>query len=124
MSDPFVPECVDCGACCFGHDQWVKVSPSDFERMDDGARSLTELSKGAGQIDKSGKLHPDRRMRMDHRKCSALMFDKDTSRWGCSIYEVRPDVCRRFERGSDRCASERKTKGTMALTAASSLVRK
>ncbi|NRA72465.1 MAG: YkgJ family cysteine cluster protein [Gammaproteobacteria bacterium] len=42
-------------------------------------------------------------LRLDDGWCSAL--DRDTLM--CSIYEVRPWICREFEMGSYECANER-----------------
>ena len=47
--------------------------------------------------------------RLDDGWCAAL--DRDSMR--CTIYEVRPLICREFETGSPECRDERGTMGTI-----------
>lgn len=47
-------------------------------------------------------------MRMENGHCAALVATPDGV--ACSIYEVRPEICRTLERGSPECAGELETK--------------
>jgi Fe-S-cluster containining protein len=93
--DAPVPECLSCGACCFG--LIVRVDPDDEERLTlEERRELT-------QPDQSGVLAlraaPDGR-------CLALEVTE--GRFFCRIYDRRPGVCVAFERGSRPCADARR----------------
>ncbi len=90
-----MPECTDCGACCFNeHPDYIRVFVVDYERMDDRALAFTTVRNGA------------RFLRFEKGRCSALGIDLVTNRVGCSIYGMRPDVCRWLERGSGECRSQ------------------
>jgi Fe-S-cluster containining protein len=101
-----VPGCVDCGCCCFSRTpEYVRVFGVDWERMDDRARSLTDA-------------HENRiAMRMTDGRCAALVIDGADRTFRCSIYEVRPDVCRSLERGSGACRADRHEKAERPLLA-------
>jgi len=90
-----VPPCTECGACCFnGHPDYIRVFAVDLERMDARALALTVVRDGG------------RYLRFEDGRCAALGLDPATDRVGCSIYEMRPDVCRWLERGSGECRSQ------------------
>ena len=52
------------------------------------------------------------------------MIDPLARRYVCSIYEMRPDVCRALERGSGQCRGELATKAERPLLAVEALLRK
>ncbi len=106
-----VPGCVECGCCCFSFlAEYVRVFGIDWERMDDRARSFTEA-------------HENRvAMRMADGHCSALVVDPVERSYRCSIYEVRPDVCRSLERGSGGCRADRHEKRERPLLAVERLL--
>lgn len=92
-------DCRTCGACCRGRPGTVLVDPDDLARF-----------RAAGRDDLAASLAPG------HFSLDALPAHDDgqcvyqgtaTSRSDCSIYEIRPDSCRRFERGSTECLSAR-----------------
>lgn len=70
----------------------------DLERMDERAFALTEERDG------------HRFLRFAEGRCAALSLDHANSHVGCSIYEMRPDVCRWLERGSGECRSQLESK--------------
>jgi hypothetical protein len=45
-------------------------------------------------------------MRLEEGRCAALGVDLESGRFGCTIYEQRPDVCRSLERGTGACRAE------------------
>ena len=47
----------------------------------------------------------------DLQKCAALVIDREHGTFACSIYEIRPDVCRDLLRGSGECRGEIAGKG-------------
>ncbi len=96
-----MPECTDCGACCFNeHAGYIRVFLVDYARMDERALGFCTEEEGV------------RHLRFENGHCSALGVDRDTNRVGCTIYEMRPDACRWLERGSGECRSQLSAKWT------------
>ena len=98
MSD--VLDCRTCGACCRGRAGTILVDSSDRVRF-----------RQSGRDDLCSSLVPG------HFSLDALPSHQDgqcvhqgtaQSPLDCAIYELRPDSCRRFERGSHECLSARK----------------
>jgi hypothetical protein len=90
-----VPECTSCGTCCFSElDVYIRVFGIDLDRMDDRAQAFTHFI--------SNRCY----MRIDDGRCTALVVDPIARTFKCSIYEMRPDVCRSLERGSGNCRAD------------------
>lgn len=88
---PAPVDCQSCGACC-SHYKLIDLYSDDpnFRYLVD--LGLVEAIEGGGFS-----------MKMDaNRRCIALTGNvgEQTS---CSVYDHRPESCRSFERGSDRC---------------------
>lgn len=95
-----VPECVECGACCFSQNpRYLRVAGVDYERLADDAERLTHFIENQAY------------MRLVDGHCAALTYDAEAGHYLCSVYEHRPDVCRWLKRGSGQCAAERHDKG-------------
>src|SRR5688572_1927549 len=97
-------ECDLCGGCC-------RTFPI-FASETDAAREPRIANEG-----KRLALHlqtPDWKVQLYplpfHETCCFL----DTQSH-CTIHETRPDVCRRFEAGSDQCQEARRRMGLRAL---------
>lgn len=106
-----VPECVDCGCCCFSLvPEYVRVFGIDLDRMDDRARAFTDFDGHRCS------------MRMVDGHCAALVVDPDARTYRCSIYAMRPDVCRSLERGSGACRADRHEKADRPLIAVERLL--
>ena len=88
--------CQACGACCATSANWPRFSTEDDEALD---RIPSELVNARG----SG-------MRCDGARCAALMgrIGEATS---CSVYAVRPDVCRACMPGDPECLMARARHG-------------
>lgn len=86
-----VPECQDCGACCFWEsDGYVHLWGGDHAALTrEEQRTLTEWQGNRCFM----------RMQDDH--CAALTA-KD-GKFTCSVYERRPFLCSELERGGDGC---------------------
>jgi uncharacterized protein len=95
--------CQACGACCAYSANWPRFSTEDDEALD---RIPTELvnTRGSG-------------MRCDGDRCAALM-GKVGEATACSIYDVRPEVCRTYRPGDAECAMARRKFGLAALPSA------
>lgn len=94
MSAPEVPECLRCGACCFGPGQrYVRVTGDDHALLGDEAERLTLFIENRCY------------MRMHEGHCAALLIRADGG-FFCSVYAQRPSVCRELARGSGACIAE------------------
>jgi Fe-S-cluster containining protein len=94
MSEGAIPECLQCGACCFGEgERYVPVTGDDHARLDDDAERLTVFF-GIRCF-----------MRMEQGHCAALEISAD-GRFACSVYSRRPATCRELERGGPACGAE------------------
>ena len=108
-----LPECLACGRCCFSElPEYIRVFGCDLDRMDDRAQALTHFI--------GNRCY----MRMGASHCAALVIDPVLLRFACSIYEMRPDVCRSLERGSGQCRADRYEKAERPLIAIESLLRR
>lgn len=92
------PDCQQCGACCSFGEQWIEVTQADYERLPHSLFVEPAIEEG----DWPGEL-PPYTMRTRNDRCVALQGDIGRS-CTCLIYERRPEICRRFERGSPECA--------------------
>lgn len=98
-------DCQTCGACCVSHADegtLADVSSADRERMSKRTirlHVLNESTKTVWKHQSGGPLHG-----MKACVCTALVGSA-LHRVRCSIYAERPDVCREFEPGSERCRS-------------------
>ena len=108
-----VPECLECGACCFSKlATYVRVGGDDYQRLGEKASDLTEF-------------HGNRcYMRMVDGHCAALSIDSAERRFVCRIYADRPATCRDLARGSPSCQGEIHTKGERPMVALRSLLRR
>lgn len=99
-----VPECIECGCCCFSRAQdYLRVAGIDYERLGEVAEALTEFIENRAY------------MKMKDGHCGALVYDPAQKAYLCSVYERRPDVCRWLERGSGQCSAERHEKAERPL---------
>jgi Fe-S-cluster containining protein len=80
--------CRTCGACCSFSAEWPRFSLEDETALDRIPRAFVDDEKG--------------RMRCDGDRCLALTGDVGVST-ACTIYTVRPDVCRACLPGDDAC---------------------
>lgn len=107
-----VPECMDCGVCCFSSlPEYVRVFGVDWDRMGDRARELTQFI--------GNRCY----MRIEDGRCAALVIDAGARRFSCSIYEERPDCCRALERGQGACLADLDQKADRPLIAVEALLR-
>jgi Fe-S-cluster containining protein len=93
-----VSPCQSCGACCSFDASWPR-----FTLEDDAAIARIP----AKFVARSG-------MRCVGDRCSALLGEVGKST-ACSIYDIRPDVCRACEPGDDACNMARRHYGMSAL---------
>jgi Fe-S-cluster containining protein len=97
-----VPDCMTCGACCAVM-PCVGVPPN----LDLDPELYWDITTEAN----GGEIVVDRYLRRSGETliCSALDFTETSV--ACSIYESRPQMCRDFEAGSDRCHALRRAVG-------------
>lgn len=97
---PVLPDCQDCGACCFTRArEHVLLSRDDLDRLVVG---------GAGRLLKAVTADSASLRTRDTvpggpplRPCIALVVNEGC--FTCSVYPLRPNACRTLERGSDAC---------------------
>jgi uncharacterized protein len=85
--------CQRCGACCAYSAEWPRFSLESEEALALIPLALIDDSRG--------------RMRCDGQRCSALQGEIGKST-ACSIYTVRPDVCRTCQPGDPECLIARR----------------
>ena len=85
-------DCQTCGACCSYSSEWPR-----FTMESDDALDLIPPQFVAAD---------ERGMRCDNERCSALAGRVGVST-SCTIYEVRPDVCRACSPGDHACRTAR-----------------
>jgi hypothetical protein len=95
-------DCTRCGSCCFSErDDYIAVFAVDEARMDASTLQRTHLRAGR------------RFMRFSEGRCDALKREGD--RLVCSIYAMRPDVCRWLLKDSGECRAQVAEKRERAL---------
>lgn len=101
-----VPECLDCGTCCFSRlETYVRVSGDDHARLGDRADELVWFEGNRAY------------MRMVDGHCGALGIDVGSGQLVCGTYATRPQTCRDLARGSPACLGELETKQERPLLA-------
>ena len=90
LSDTF--DCQTCGACCSFSDAWPRFSLEEDAQLD-------LIPEGFVADDLGG-------MRCEDGRCSALAGAVGTMT-RCTIYAIRPDVCRACMPGGDDCLMAR-----------------
>jgi Fe-S-cluster containining protein len=86
-------DCGSCGACClFPHEDFLPLTNHDLSLLGpQRANDWTFTSNG------------QRYMRSKEGVCVAL--EKINGELLCSIYDIRPELCRSFSQGSEECRS-------------------
>ena len=98
MALPSIPEfdCQSCGACCAYSADWPRFSTEDDAQLDRIPAKLVSATETG--------------MRCEGARCSALA-GKVGQATSCTIYEIRPDVCRACMPGDGDCLIARKAFG-------------
>lgn len=101
--DAPIPDCVTCGACCMAL-PCVGVRPAE----EIPAENYWDVTIEG----ETGEIVVDRFLRRDGEThyCTSLEIENET-RALCRIYENRPQICRDFEAGSDKCHALRRAFG-------------
>src|SRR5664279_4508873 len=93
-------DCLTCSACCRGHAGVILVSAEDLLRF-----------KRAGRTDLAERIVPGHfsEEAMETRADNACVhLGRPGLPHHCSIYELRPNICGEFERGSWQCLEARR----------------
>jgi Fe-S-cluster containining protein len=91
-------DCLSCGACCYGPEEYVAVAGPDADRM-------SARTRGRFVVERR-----DRRfLRMVHGHCAALHARQ--GHFSCRIYGERPTPCRIVEPGGRECLDARRRRG-------------
>lgn len=84
--------CQSCGACCSFSREWPRFTTEDEAELGLIPGALIDASLG--------------RMHCNGDRCSALTGEVGVAT-ACSIYDVRPEVCRTCLPGDDACTMAR-----------------
>lgn len=103
VKPPAVPgDCQNCGVCCFSDSaEYVWVTSYDWTQLGDDADKLAHV------------IGTRAFMKMRDGHCGALelrTLPNGATRFSCTIYDRRPEICRILERGSPECQVELETK--------------
>ena len=101
-------DCQTCGACCCNPDENRAEGFVDYvevRRREPLARDRA-LARRLTVINSAGQRH----MKLKGDRCAALTGTLGRS-VSCTIYELRPQGCRRVEAGGRRCLQYRKERG-------------
>ncbi len=104
------PDCLTCGACCvspFMGDGYIRLSRGEERRL--GRLGLPVLEVVPGPDDRMVLLGTKENSQRRH-VCIAL-DGAVGERVSCTIYGVRPMLCREFEAGSPECYQAREAAG-------------
>jgi uncharacterized protein len=93
LPDDDATPCQTCGACCSFSAEWPRFSLESEADLDRIPRELVDDRHG--------------RMRCDGDRCRALVGEIGVST-SCSVYSVRPEVCRTCLPGDDACQMARR----------------
>ncbi len=104
-------DCLTCGACC--EQGWrVDVRESDLSRMTPATRAAFVVAPTVGAPpDVVGVLKILQTDAATHTPCGKCAAQTAFDGKGCSIYEERPEVCRTFPKGHERCVQVRVARG-------------
>jgi Fe-S-cluster containining protein len=98
--------CLACGACCFSpSEMFVRVTGEDWARL------------GADAAGAAHFIGHRAFMRMRNGHCAALEIRRGAEaapEFFCTLYEIRPQICRALQRGSPECEGERSAKAERA----------
>lgn len=100
--DAPIPDCVTCGVCCemmlcVGVRPHEEIAPEDYW-------DITVAGK-------DGEIVVDRYLRRDGETLACKQLTNDNGKTVCKIYETRPQMCRDFDAGSDKCHALRRISG-------------
>jgi hypothetical protein len=89
---PEVSPCQSCGACCAYSREWPRFTTEDDAALDRIPIAFVDDSLG--------------RMRCVGDRCAALAGEVGVAT-ACTIYAVRPEVCRTCQPGDEECLMAR-----------------
>jgi Fe-S-cluster containining protein len=95
--------CQACGACCAHSREWPRFTLEDDAEIDRIPAALINDSQAG--------------MRCDGDRCAALSGAIGTAT-ECTIYDVRPLVCRDCRPGDDACSIARAARGMERISSA------
>jgi uncharacterized protein len=88
--------CQSCGACCSFSKEWPRFSTEDDADLERIPAAFVDDGQG--------------RMRCNGNRCTALLGAVGV-KTSCSVYAVRPEVCRTCLPGDDACRMARRRFG-------------
>jgi len=102
-------DCQACGACCANHAHFPAVGYVYLDRQE--SRRMKRL--GLSVVATAGNSYLGTRTTVDRKALSLCVAFEGEVGGGCacSIYEFRPQGCRRYEAGGVQCRAARQEAG-------------
>jgi len=94
-------DCLACGACCYGPEEYVAVTGPDLGAM-------SARTQGRFVVKRRDRIF----LRMLHGHCAALHARQ--GHFSCRMYAERPAPCRVVEPGGRECLDARRRHGVGA----------
>jgi Fe-S-cluster containining protein len=91
-------DCLACGACCYGPDEYVAVTGIDLNRM-------SPRTQGRMVVKRRDRMF----LKMVQGHCAALHARQ--GHFSCRMYAERPSPCHIVEAGSRECLDARRRRG-------------
>jgi uncharacterized protein len=91
-------DCLACGACCYGPDEYVAVTAIDLNRM-------SPRTQGRMVVKRRDRMF----LKMVQGHCAALHARQ--GHFSCRMYAERPSPCHIVEAGSRECLDARRRRG-------------
>ncbi len=91
-------DCLACGACCYGPDEYVSVSGVDLTRMSPRTQGRMVVKRRDRMV-----------LKMVQGHCAALHARQ--GHYSCRMYAERPAPCRVVEPGGRECLDARRRHG-------------
>jgi Fe-S-cluster containining protein len=91
-------DCLACGACCYGPEEYVAVAAPDL-------RGMSARTAGRFVVQRRDRMF----LKMVHGRCAALHARQ--GHFSCRMYTERPAPCRVVEPGGRECLDARRRRG-------------
>ena len=113
ISETISYDCQTCGACCrspWTGDGYVTLYDIDLDRLAGSGLTIIEQAQGYGDSPDVILKLSTRFDEEGRRMCTALSGTIGQS-CACTIYDHRPEACRRFAVGGSLCRDKRRQLG-------------
>lgn len=101
-NEPAEFRCTACGKCCLEGAGWLPVAEADIARFEAEAPHVLEFVTWEGEPgDRRGSLSRSVVSGRETTRCPFVRKRRGKAEYYCRIYDVRPQVCRRYPTSPD-----------------------